>query len=198
MPENLKNEFASIRLKFPTIYKGDIFHYLDGGSGDDLIHDDYGASGQYIGGSGNDTIISSMSTNRTSTSGDIDFGTREVDIITGGSGADKFIMANDYRWSGSDYVRSPSYFKEGNHAIITDFNENEGDNLILADDYHRYHLVDGIYTPKRRGANSYCRENMTILGSSQQEFISMTSSMKVEPATLLCAFWSGYHLIISA
>jgi Ca2+-binding RTX toxin-like protein len=84
-----------------VIYGGAKDNLIDGGDGDDYL-DGGGGADTLIGGQGNDRLNGGFRDNA-------------VDVLTGGSGADEFIL----------------YSSEGGADILTDFNPAEGDRIIV-------------------------------------------------------------------
>ncbi|WGV24299.1 calcium-binding protein [Halotia branconii] len=120
-----------------TLYNSD--DTLIGGSGDDLLE---GSTGSDVldGGAGNDVLIGDITFYFSFETPDI------VDTLTGGAGADQFILGDE---SGSFYGvgirRSGSGTIINEYAIITDFNTNEdviqlGGGSPYSDDPAKYIL----------------------------------------------------------
>lgn len=87
--------------------------YLNGGNGNDTLYGDLG-NDKLVGGNGNDFLDPTGIGFR---------GEGEIDVLTGGSGADTFLLKSTEVYVGSN---GPSYLGKGNkdYALITDFNKN--------------------------------------------------------------------------
>jgi len=111
--------------------------FLVGGDGDDTLlggrHDDtlMGSFGSdtLSGGSGDDWL-------RGSSSGPDDINTGELDQLTGGGGADDFVLG-DRALPGSE---GWAYYRGEGYAILTDFSIDEGDRIHLYGDQNSYSL----------------------------------------------------------
>jgi Ca2+-binding RTX toxin-like protein len=96
---------------------------LLGGSGDDILRG--GAGPDYLhGNTGNDRLWGGFGNDYLDGYG-YNPSLPEFDTLTGGSGADTFVLGN------TNTIPSISYLGEG-YAIITDFNQSEGDQIQLA------------------------------------------------------------------
>lgn len=99
---------------------------IDGGDGNDLV-EGFRGNDSVFGGNGNDVLFGYRFF-------DLGFsGQNEVDTLTGGAGADRFVLG--YLATGGNYV---PYSIEGeqaadnlDYAIITDFNPGEGDLIQI-------------------------------------------------------------------
>lgn len=118
----------------PLTARGDDTLY--GGGGNDVI---YGYSGDDIlyGGDGDDILVGN-SYGDSFVNEDAYIDDRSVDTLIGGAGADRFVVATD---------RGPNYFRPqlitlstSNHALIEDFNANEGDVIQLTGQASNYRL----------------------------------------------------------
>ncbi|MBH8571628.1 calcium-binding protein [Nostocaceae cyanobacterium CENA369] len=110
------------------LFRGICEDTLLGGSGDDLLIGAYG-SDVLDGGAGNDVL----------SGGAGPISEYEVDTLTGGAGADRFILGDEY-----DSLYVPYSSVDGiknNYAIITDFNSNQ-DIIQLSGGY------EGVYLDK--------------------------------------------------
>jgi Ca2+-binding RTX toxin-like protein len=97
---------------------------LIGGAGDDIIQS-YTGSDQIFGGDGHDILFGTSQVDGINGDGFINTNSNEVDILTGGAGADLFVLGDSrgaYYDTGEDTAR----------AIITDFSVAEGDKIQLA------------------------------------------------------------------
>ncbi len=142
--EIVGNEFSN------SLFGGAGNDYLDGWFGDDYLngeagHDNllgyYGNDNLY-GGAGNDNLygeadndtLNGEADNDTLNGGGYGYNSGEYDILTGGSGADTFVLGDAW---GSFYLDS-SYKGWGSYATITDFDWTEGDKIQVfgsASDY---------------------------------------------------------------
>lgn len=99
---------------------------LYGNDGDDYL---YGRTGNDTldGGDGDDVLVGSVRAveNGRETTSDYDPG--EIDVMTGGAGADRFVLGDDY---GAFYSREIP-LAEANHGVITDFTLGDGDVIQL-------------------------------------------------------------------
>ncbi|AFY48168.1 Ca2+-binding protein, RTX toxin [Nostoc sp. PCC 7524] len=95
---------------------------LSGGDGDDTLIGGRG-SDTLNGGDGNDILIGVDYINSSGRS------VGEIDVLTGGAGADEFWLGNQDYFFYNDFVA----FRDGNtdYALITDLNPNEGDIIQL-------------------------------------------------------------------
>ena len=93
--------------------------FLDGGEGNDDMRGDTG-SDVLIGGAGDDTLQGTFF--------QANFPTEEIDRLTGGIGADRFVLGDRFN---SFYADNTANETENTRAQITDFNPNEGDTLVL-------------------------------------------------------------------
>lgn len=98
---------------------------LEGGSGDDELFGEQG-NDNLLGDSDNDTLIGGMA-------GGID----ELDTLTGGDGADSFVLGNNTtNFYLTDSDSTDSQFNVGglkSFATINDFDANEGDQIVVFD-----------------------------------------------------------------
>lgn len=91
---------------------------LIGGNGDDNLIGDFG-SDVLMGGSGNDVLNGGSPLG--SLTGDRGFG--DIDVLSGGTGTDSFIL-----WGGNPRIGIGSYYTatgNSDYALITDFNQGE-------------------------------------------------------------------------
>ncbi|MGB5962043.1 MAG: DUF4347 domain-containing protein [Coleofasciculaceae cyanobacterium] len=106
---------------------------ITGGAGDDIL---YGCGGSdrilgqngddyLVGGSGNDTLLGGTGNDVLDGSGYW----QDLDVLTGGTGADYFIL-------GSNRV----YYRGDGFATITDFSSTQGDGIQLLGDSSQYQL----------------------------------------------------------
>ena len=106
--------------------------YLNGEAGNDTLLGYYG--NDYLnGGTGNDNLYGEGG-NDTLNGGGYGYDSGEYDTVTGGSGADTFVLGDAW---GSFYLDS-SYKGWGSYATITDFDWREGDKIQVfgsASDY---------------------------------------------------------------
>ena len=95
---------------------------IEGGDGNDILG---GFRGNDIirGGNGNDTIVGYRYSDLAAS------GDGEVDTLTGGSGADLFILS--YQNAGKLYIPYQSNTDNADYALITDFKIAEGDRIQL-------------------------------------------------------------------
>ncbi len=153
----------------PTRYdqlRGD--DYLDGGEGNDLI---FGFSGDddIKGGAGDDILIGG-NLNWATSIAHVD--TDEVDTLTGGTGADLFVLgvaADSVRGynGGSLYDDGgDTYRSSPNFAHITDFNVAEGDSIQLYGSSSNYYVA----TDTSAGITYLYRDDTP--GTNEDEFIA--------------------------
>ena len=95
---------------------------IEGGAGNDILGG-YRGNDIIRGGNGNDTIVGYRYADL-ATAGD-----GEVDTLTGGSGADLYILS--YQNSGKLYIPYQSNTDNADYALITDFKLVEGDRIQL-------------------------------------------------------------------
>jgi Ca2+-binding RTX toxin-like protein len=115
--------------------------YLSGGTGNDVLFGDsgndtliggrgndglYGGLGndRLYGGAGNDTLLGSFSW--------LGDPSNDYDTLTGGAGADTFILGVTYYLS--DTETFVNYYLGDGYVTFTDFNRNQGDKIGIADD----------------------------------------------------------------
>lgn len=91
--------------------------YLDGGAGEDGLR---GGTGNdfLVGSDGDDTLIG--------TDGD---SPNDIDTLTGGAGADKFLLGSSFISGDTELFYDSA--GNGDYALITDFNPDEGDIIQL-------------------------------------------------------------------
>lgn len=94
------------------LYSGDGNDIMNGGDGDDLLTD-FSGSDRINGGNGNDRLVGKEF---------ISSNPAEKDTLTGGSGADDFVL-----WS-EDAVQDSRVIDDG-MFVITDFSRQEGDKI---------------------------------------------------------------------
>jgi len=95
---------------------------IEGGAGNDILGG-YRGNDIIRGGNGNDTIVGYRYADL-ATAGD-----GEVDTLTGGAGADLYILS--YQNSGRLYIPYQSNTDNADYALITDFKIAEGDRIQL-------------------------------------------------------------------
>jgi len=108
----------------------DLANRLDGGSGSDRLTGG-GKDDILIGGSGDDILVGSNPTEFTS-------GREEYDRLTGGTGADTFVLGDSLE----------AYYSQNGFATIVDFDWLSGDRLRafgIASDYSFEDASDGVY-----------------------------------------------------
>ncbi len=116
------------------LYGGDGNDVLDGGTGDDVL---YGGSGNDVldGGTGDD-VLNGRSGNDVLDGGadnDTLSGGKGIDRLTGGEGNDIFAF---YTKSGVYYHGFLSFYREGDHNIVTDFTAGDKIGLYIEGDNH--------------------------------------------------------------
>ncbi|MBU2991588.1 choice-of-anchor L domain-containing protein [Octadecabacter sp. 1_MG-2023] len=125
---------------------------LRGGLGEDTLTGLTG-SDTLFGGADDDTLIGTDPTLAPSDAGDIRFDAYEIDTMTGGDGADQFILGTlraGFPFSTEHVFYTGSIGDDDetdSRAIITDFDADEGDRLVLAgraDDYTVEVTGDGV------------------------------------------------------
>jgi Ca2+-binding RTX toxin-like protein len=122
-----------------TIYGGSGYDYMLGGSGNDQLVSADG-NDYLVGGRGNDTLTGG-------------FGMPEendYDTVTGGTGADLFVLGFDYgcAYIGDDY------------ATITDFSRRQGDKIQVAGNAGDYSLS---YSPALSGTEIYYQGDLIAI-----------------------------------
>lgn len=114
-----------------VITGNDFNNNLDGGSGDDRLIGG-NRNDTLLGGSGDDVLVGSDPT-------ELDSGRGEYDRLTGGEGADTFVLGNSVE----------AYYRGNGYATITDFDWFEGDRIRasgIASDYSFENAEDdGVY-----------------------------------------------------
>lgn len=100
---------------------------LLGGSGCDTLLGESGSD--HLNGEANDDLI---------VGGGFRLNSHERDTLTGGTGADVFVIGDSY---GAYYQDSIGYSLDS-FAIITDFNPLEGDLIQVSGNIHDYQLFD--------------------------------------------------------
>jgi Ca2+-binding RTX toxin-like protein len=111
---------------------------LDGWSGDDKLYGEaghdkllgYDGNDQLYGGAGND-VVNGESGNDTLNGGGYGYNSYEYDTLSGGAGADKFVLGESY---------SGAYYTGGGYATITDFYWGEGDKFQVYGSQSDYSL----------------------------------------------------------
>lgn len=124
-------------------YFGD--DYLFGGSGSDFLYGDTGDD-TLLGGKGNDTLVGAEDNDLLDggNGSDLLMGyafystATEYDTLTGGPGADTFILGYSDAQGDSPYV-SVGYLGNG-YATITDFSEAQGDKIQVYGSISDYYL----------------------------------------------------------
>ncbi len=115
--------------------------YLNGGWGHDTLYGEHGhdnilgdlGNDKLVGGDGNDTL------DGYGASYYVAFGentprSNESDILTGGHGADVFVLGS------KDFTQDSKYYLGHGHATITDFDRHEGDTIQVLGSSSDYHL----------------------------------------------------------
>jgi Ca2+-binding RTX toxin-like protein len=106
---------------------------LIGGNGDDYIA---GVSGNdsLEGGEGNDTLEGSNS-----------FFPTDLDTLTGGSGADVFVLGSNGVGEQTGNITNYIDYQGSGHALIVDFNWRETDKIQVGGEIEDYTLVDSNF-----------------------------------------------------
>jgi serralysin len=114
---NASNNFLSGGAGNDSLLGGDGNDYLNGDAGNDKL----------TGGNGNDILTGFQSGS---------YG--EKDILTGGGGADKFVLG--YRFYNDEWTTEVGYYGDGGngYATIIDFKYSEGDKVQLTGNYSDY------------------------------------------------------------
>jgi Ca2+-binding RTX toxin-like protein len=125
---SLNNIISSVDSNYTSVN-----NILNGQGGHDQLYGNVG-NDTLIGGSGNDTLYGAGYPN---------WGKGEIDTLTGGSGADKFVLGDvDYGSSNKHYFYNDGKFSNtgvGDYALITDFNTSV-DTIQLAGSAASYEL----------------------------------------------------------
>ncbi|KQN73886.1 choice-of-anchor L domain-containing protein [Sphingomonas sp. Leaf62] len=113
---------------------------LHGADGDDYL---YGRTGDDTidGGDGNDVLVGTTRIVEDANSTPSDYDRGEIDQLTGGAGADRFVLGDSF---GAFYTRQTPE-GDGNHGVITDYSAADGDVIQLYGTARSYFLreVDG-------------------------------------------------------
>ncbi|KQN82869.1 hypothetical protein ASE90_08825 [Sphingomonas sp. Leaf67] len=113
---------------------------LHGADGDDYL---YGRTGDDTidGGDGNDVLVGTTRIVEDASSTTSDYDRGEIDELTGGAGADRFVLGDLF---GAFYTRQTPE-GDGNHGVITDYSAADGDVIQLYGTARSYFLreVDG-------------------------------------------------------
>lgn len=120
-----------------SLYAGYADDYLLGGRGNDKLYGSYG-SDYLVGGSGSDFLAGTFG----------DSGEEDFDTLTGGTGADLFVLGFDYGFS---------YLGEGN-ALITDFSRNQGDKIQVTGSINNY-----SFSPTAAGTGIYYQNDLIAI-----------------------------------
>ncbi|WP_424094541.1 calcium-binding protein [Moorena producens] len=112
--------------------------YLYGNSGNDYL-DGYSGNDSLYGGQGNDTLTGGSGNDSLQGYQGISYG--ELDLLTGGTGGDTFVLGKN------GYATEIGYIGDGDwgYATITDFDWQEGDKVQLGgiiSDYQVYKTID--------------------------------------------------------
>jgi Ca2+-binding RTX toxin-like protein len=151
--------------------------FVDGGSGDDEVRGNSdndtveGDAGNDTlrGNSGNDDLIAATGNDNLfggSGNDTLDgFGfsqpqqQNQQDILTGGTGADEFILGDNF---------SSFYLREGNSfATITDFNSSQGDKIRINGNLTNYSLEKGINVSGASALDTQIFRNGDVIGIVQ-------------------------------
>ncbi|MEM1393631.1 MAG: calcium-binding protein [Cyanobacteria bacterium P01_H01_bin.150] len=119
--------------------KGD--DYLNGGWGHDTLYGEHGhdnilgdiGNDKLVGGDGNDTLDGYGASYYVAFGGTSPR-SNESDTLTGGHGADVFVLGS------KDFTQDSKYYLGHGHATITDFDSHEGDTIQLLGSSSHYHL----------------------------------------------------------
>lgn len=113
---------------------------LHGADGDDYL---YGRTGNDTidGGDGNDVLVGTTRIVEDANSTTSDYDRGEIDVLTGGAGADRFVLGDSF---GAFYTRQTPE-GDANHGVITDYSAADGDVIQLHGTARSYFLreVDG-------------------------------------------------------
>ncbi|MEG3166463.1 choice-of-anchor L domain-containing protein [Sphingomonas sp. PB2P19] len=124
----------------PSVTGGDILRGLDGddlifgGSGNDVM--DGGAGDDFLQGAGFRPVVS-----RNPVASD-DYDAYEMDTLTGGEGADTFVVGVNEGVLYEDFGFYRGFYDNPGRAIITDFDADEGDTIQLYGDATQYRLEE--------------------------------------------------------
>ncbi len=119
-------------FNFPTLGSADLLY---GGAGDDTLFGE-GDDDTLLGGAGNDELDGGVGNDLLA--GAVRGGTN-FDTLTGGEGADQFILGRENSSS------NRSFYQGSGSATITDFNLEEGDTILVAGDVNDYNLANQVF-----------------------------------------------------
>lgn len=108
---------------------------LNGGSGSDTLNGDYG-NDNLNGGSGSDSLNGGNQNDILNGYGN---SINEFDTLTGGGGADKFMLG---AFSSSS---SNTYYKGSGYATIVDYNSSQGDKILVSGNTEDYTLSEQVF-----------------------------------------------------
>lgn len=153
-------ELLSTSTAFQSARGNSLNNHISGGIGDDTIlgmkgHDrlsGHGGNDSIFGNEGNDVLIGTSSTTN---------GQGEIDTLVGGSGNDRFVLAQALTSTGVDYYSDNSPLTPGlsDYALIYDFVAGQ-DKIQLRGSASRY-VIQDVTLDSVSGAGIYIRSNIS-------------------------------------
>jgi Ca2+-binding RTX toxin-like protein len=137
---------------------------LSGNGGNDILQGDAGRD-SLNGGAGNDEINGASAA--------APFGRDEIDTLTGGTGADRFLLAASSRPLYDDGQGTPGF---NDYALITDFSRSQGDRLVLAGNASEYFITASPIGNTAGKALFHESNNDGILQAASDELIAIIRS----------------------